>query len=153
MYQFKNDDKAPSKSIFELTSEGPSFSVIAAALRKAGMVDVLSGRGPFTVFAPSDQAFKKLPHGALEALMKDKAKLKAVLNYHIAAGRLLLKNLRPGDLMTLEGGYVRLKMAGGIVEVNGARIMGADVLAVNGIMHIIDAILLPKNVRLLTEAA
>jgi uncharacterized surface protein with fasciclin (FAS1) repeats len=138
----------PCKSIAEIASEGIAFTTLAAGLKEAGLVDTLSGTGPFTVFAPSDEAFKKLPYGAIDALMKDKAKLKAVLAYHVVAGHMLAK-----DLKSMEGNSLHIKMAGSSAEVNGARILGADIMATNGVVHIIDAVLLPKNITLMAEAA
>jgi uncharacterized surface protein with fasciclin (FAS1) repeats len=153
MNQVTNDNTKPTKNIAEIAAEGASFSTLAAGLKAAGLVDTLTGTGPFTVFAPSDEAFKKLPHGALDALIKDKAKLKAVLSYHVVAGRMLAKDIKSGDVKTVEGSTLQIKAAGGSVEVNGARVLGADVMATNGVVHIIDAVLLPKNVKLLAEAA
>jgi uncharacterized surface protein with fasciclin (FAS1) repeats len=143
----------PCKSIAEIASEGIAFTTLAAGLKEAGLVDTLSGTGPFTVFAPSDEAFKKLPYGAIDALMKDKAKLKAVLAYHVVAGHMLAKDLKSGDLKSMEGNSLHIKMAGSSAEVNGARILGADIMATNGVVHIIDAVLLPKNITLMAEAA
>jgi uncharacterized surface protein with fasciclin (FAS1) repeats len=146
-------DTPPPKNIAEIASEGTAFTTLAAGLKEAGLVDTLAEAGPFTVFAPSDEAFKKLPYGAIDALMKDKAKLKVVLAYHVVAGHMLAKDLKSGDLKSMEGNSLHIKMSGSSAEVNGARILGADVMATNGVLHIIDAVLLPKNIQLMAEAA
>ncbi len=146
-------DTKPSKNIAQLASEGAAFTTLAAGLKAAGLTEILAGAGPFTVFAPTDAAFKNLPHGALDALLKDKAKLKAVLTYHVVKGHLLAKDLKAGEHSTVEGSVLHLKVSGAAVEVNGAHVSGADVLATNGVIHAIDAVLLPKNVKLLAEAA
>jgi uncharacterized surface protein with fasciclin (FAS1) repeats len=143
----------PTKNIAQITSEGTAFTALAAGLKAAGLVATLAGAGPFTVFAPSDEAFKKLPHGALDALMKDKTKLKAVLSYHVVTGHMLAKNIKAGDMKTAEGSSVHVTVSGARVEVNGSRVLGADTVATNGVIHIIDAVLLPKNMKLLAEAA
>jgi uncharacterized surface protein with fasciclin (FAS1) repeats len=153
MNQNTNVNQKPSKNIVEMAREIASFSALAAGIKEVGLVDTLAGTGPFTVFAPSDEAFKKLPHGALDALMKDKVKLKAVLSYHVVMGRMLAKDLKAGDLKAVHGSMLHVKVSGAAVEINGARILGADVMATNGVIHIIDAVLLPKNVKLLAEAA
>jgi uncharacterized surface protein with fasciclin (FAS1) repeats len=153
MNQDTNVNEKPSKNIAEMASEIASFSALAAGLKEVGLVDTLAGTGPFTVFAPSDEAFKKLPHGALDALMKDKVKLKAVLSHHVVLGRMLAKDLKAGDLKAVDGSMLHVKVSGASVEISGARILGADVLAANGVIHIIDVVLSPKNVKLLAEAA
>jgi uncharacterized surface protein with fasciclin (FAS1) repeats len=143
---------APTKNIVETAVEAGSFTTLAAGLKAAGLLETLAGKGPFTVFAPSDDAFKKLPHGALEALLKDKAKLKAVLTYHVAGGHLLAKELKSGDLKTVEGSAVHVTVAGSKVQVNGVHVTQADILASNGVIHVIDAVMLPKNVQLADAA-
>lgn len=153
MNQDTNVNAKPSKNIAEMACEIASFSALAAGIKEVGLIDTLAGPGPFTVFVPSDEVFKKLPHGALDALMKDKVKLKEVLSYHVVMGRMLAKDLKAGDLKTVDGSMLHVKVSGASVEINGARILGADVMATNGVIHIIDAVLLPKNVKLLAEAA
>jgi uncharacterized surface protein with fasciclin (FAS1) repeats len=153
MNQFTHANTTPWQNIAEIVSEGNAFSTLAAGLKEAGLIDMLAGSGPFTVFLPSDEAFKKLPHGAIDALMKDKAKLKTVLSYHVVAGHWLAKNLKPGNLKCMEGSALQIKISGASIEVNEARVLGADVMATNGVVHIVDAVLLPKNVKLISEAA
>ncbi len=151
MTQVTNETKA-TKNIAQMAAENGALSTLAAGLKAAGLTETLAGAGPFTVFAPSDEAFKKLPHGALEALLKDQAKLKTVLTYHVVKGRLSAKDLKAGDLNTVEGSAVHVKLSGASVEVNGAHVTGADVFATNGVIHMVDAVLMPKNVQLLAAA-
>lgn len=142
----------PTKNIVETAVEAGTFTTLAAGLKAAGLLETLAGKGPFTVFAPSDDAFKKLPHGALEALLKDQAKLKSVLTYHVASGHLLSEDLTSGDLKTVEGSPVHVKVAGSKVQINEAHVTKADILASNGVIHVIDAVMLPKNVHLADAA-
>jgi uncharacterized surface protein with fasciclin (FAS1) repeats len=117
------------------------------------LTDKLTGKGPFTVFAPNDEAFKKLPHGALEALLKDSAKLRAVLSYHVVAGHFLVKDLKSGDVTTLQGTALSALVSSSSVQVNGAHVRQADLSAVNGVVHGIDAVVMPKDTQLLAAAA
>jgi uncharacterized surface protein with fasciclin (FAS1) repeats len=152
MESVKNVGAAPTRNIVETAVAAGTFSSLAAALKAAGLLETLAGKGPFTVFAPSDDAFKKLPTGALEALLKDTAKLKSVLTYHVVSGHVLAKDLKSGDVKTLEGSSVHVKLSGAHVEINGAHVTKADVEATNGVIHVIDAVLLPKSVSLATAA-
>jgi uncharacterized surface protein with fasciclin (FAS1) repeats len=152
MDHVKNVDSQPTKNIVETAIEAGSFTKLAAGLKAAGLLETLSGKGPFTVFAPSDEAFEKLPHGALDALLKDKAKLKAVLTYHVASGHILAKDLKSADLKTVEGSSVHVSVSHGKVEVNHAHVTKADILASNGVIHVIDAVMLPKDVHLADAA-
>jgi len=152
MDQVKSTNSQPTKNIVETAVEAGSFTTLAAGLKAAGLLDTLTGTGPFTVFAPSDEAFKKLPPGALEALLKDKTKLKAVLTYHVASGHLLAKDLKGGDVKTVEGTSVHVTLTGSKVQVNESHVTRADILASNGVIHVIDAVMLPKNVHLADAA-
>lgn len=152
MDQVKSTNSHPTKNIVETAVEAGSFTTLAAGLKAAGLLDTLTGTGPFTVFAPSDEAFKKLPPGALEALLKDKTKLTAVLTYHVASGHLLAKDLKAGDFKTIEGTPVRVTLTGSKVQVNEAHVTKADILASNGVIHVIDAVMLPKSVHLADAA-
>jgi uncharacterized surface protein with fasciclin (FAS1) repeats len=141
-----------TKNIIEMATEAGSFTTLAAGLKAAGLLETLQGKGPFTVFAPSDDAFKKLPHGALDALLKDQAKLKSVLTYHVASGHILAKDLKSGDLKTVEGSPLHVTVTGAKVQVNEAHVTKADLIASNGVIHVIDAVLLPKSVVLAVAA-
>lgn len=144
---------APLKNIVDTAIEAGSFTTLAAALKAAGLTDMLSRQGPFTVFAPTDQAFKKLAKGAVDALLKDSAKLKAVLNYHMIAGRVTVRDMKSGDVMTLQGSPLTAVVSSSDVQVNGAHVKRADLVATNGVIHAIDAVIMPKNWQLLAAAA
>jgi uncharacterized surface protein with fasciclin (FAS1) repeats len=113
-------------------------------VKAAGLVDTLKGPGPFTVFAPTDAAFAKLPAGTVDALLKDPAKLRAVLTYHVVAGKVMARDVRTGEAKTVNGQSVALEAEGGKVRVNGANVVKADVAATNGVIHAIDSVILPK---------
>jgi uncharacterized surface protein with fasciclin (FAS1) repeats len=150
MEQVKNT--SPTKNIVETAIEAGSFTTLAAGLKAAGLLETLAGKGPFTVFAPSDEAFKKLPHGALDSLLKDKTKLKAVLTYHVTSGHLLAKDLKSGDVKSVEGTPLHVTVAGTKVQVNDAHVTKADIVASNGVIHVIDSVMLPKSVKLADAA-
>ena len=138
--------------MFTVGTEG-SFTTFRACIEAAGMNEVLSAKGPFTVFAPTDEAFTKLPPGAQQSLLKDPARLKAVLNYHIVSGHFMTKELKSAEVMTLQGTPLTAAVSYPDVRVNGARITQPDVIATNGMVHGIDAVILPKNWQLLAAAA
>lgn len=124
------------------------FKTLTAALGAAGLVDTLKGPGPFTVFAPNDAAFAKLPAGTVESLLKpeNKAKLTAILTYHVVAGKVMAADAaKLTEAKTVEGGVLKLKSAGGGLTVNGAHVTTADIGASNGVIHVVDAVLLPPN--------
>ena len=99
-----------------------NFTTWVAAIKTAGLTNTLTGRGPFTVFAPTDEAFKKLPAGALDALLKDTAKLKAIMNYHVITGHVLAKDMKAGEVMTVQGSPLTAVVSSSGVQVNGARV-------------------------------
>ncbi len=142
----------PAKSIVDTAIAAGNFSTFVASLKAAGMIEALSGKGPFTVFVPTDEAFKRLSAGAYDALLRDQAKLKAVLNYHVVSGTFMAKDVRPGEVMTLEGNTLTATGSPN-VTVNGARVTQADVIATNGVIHVIDAVIVPKHLQLLAAAA
>ena len=120
-----------------------NFKTLAAALTAAGLVDTLKGKGPFTVFAPTDEAFAKIPKADLDALIKDKAKLTAVLTYHVVSGKVMAKDVKAGKVKTVQGTELTLGTTGG-VTVDGAKVVKADIVASNGVIHVIDSVVLPK---------
>ena len=121
------------------------FKTLATALEAAGLVETLKGPGPFTVFAPTDEAFAKLPAGTLEALLKDKQRLTEVLTYHVVAGQVMASDVvKMAAAKTVQGGSLTIH-AGGGVTVDGARVVKADIQAGNGVIHVIDAVLLPRQ--------
>ena len=144
---------APSKDILATATAAGNFRTFMSAVKTAGLTVTLVGKGPFTVFAPADEAFGKLPPGALDALVRDTAKLKAVLSYHVIKGHFLLQDVKSGEAMTLQGSPLIASVSSSGVEVNGIRVKQADMIATNGVIHMIDAVILPKNWQLLAAAA
>jgi uncharacterized surface protein with fasciclin (FAS1) repeats len=134
---------AAKMDIVDTAVSAGSFKTLVSLIKQAGLVETLKGKGPFTVFAPTDEAFAKIPKETLEALGKDKAKLAAVLTYHVVPARVVAKDVKPGSAKTVNGQEVKLDTAGG-VTVNGAKVIKADVMATNGVIHVIDTVLLPK---------
>lgn len=125
-----------------------TFNTLATALQAAGLAETLKTKGPFTVFAPTDEAFSKLPPGTVESVLKpeNKEKLKAILLYHVVAGDVTAAQVtKMSSAKTLEGQDVKITVANGTVMVNNAKVIKADVFATKGVIHVIDAVLLPKN--------
>jgi uncharacterized surface protein with fasciclin (FAS1) repeats len=151
--QGSNSPTARSKNVVDTAIVAGNFTTLIAGIKAAGLTDKLTGKGPFTVFAPTDEAFKKLPTGAFDALLKDSAKLKAVLSYHVVAGRVSAKDLNSGDVMTLQGTPLTAAVSSSGLQVNGAHVTQRDIDAANGIIHVIDAVIMPKNWELLAHAA
>mgnify|MGYP000255311689 CR=1 FL=1 len=138
--------KAVQNDIVQTAISAGNFTTLATALTEAGLVDALKGEGPFTVFAPTDEAFKNLPDGALEGLLKDKEALKNVLLYHVVSGKVSSKEVVDlNQATTLNGSDLKIKTEDGKVMINDANVTGADVMASNGIIHIIDKVLLPPT--------
>lgn len=138
--------KKSSKNIVETALAAGNFNTLAKALTEAGLVGELQKEGPFTVFAPTDEAFSKLPKGTLENLLKDKETLKKVLLYHVVSGKVMASdvvNLKSAT--TLEGDDVKIKTVDGNVMINNAKVIKADVGASNGVIHVIDTVLIPDN--------
>ena len=135
--------KAPGDVIDIAVADG-RFTVLAKALQAAGLIDTLKGAGPFTVFAPTDAAFAKLPAGTVEGLLADKAKLTAVLTYHVVPGRLTAADVaKARSLKTVQGGSLTVDASKG-VKLDGATVIVADVAASNGVIHAIDTVVLPR---------
>jgi uncharacterized surface protein with fasciclin (FAS1) repeats len=134
---------AQAKDIVETAVGAGQFKTLATALQAAGLVDTLKGAGPFTVFAPTDEAFAKIPKADLDALLKDKAKLTAVLTYHVVPGKVMAKDVKAGKVKTVQGSELTLGTTGG-VTVDAAKVTQADVVASNGVIHVIDSVVLPK---------
>jgi uncharacterized surface protein with fasciclin (FAS1) repeats len=139
---------AESKDIVETAISTGNFNTLAKALEAAGLVDALKGAGPFTVFAPTDEAFAKLPAGTVEELLKpeNKEKLRAVLLYHVVQGKYdaaQVSKLNGKSVPTLQGGTVMIRTSSGVM-VDDAKVLKADVVASNGVIHVIDTVLLPK---------
>ena len=149
----RNNTAGPAKNIVDTVIAAGNFTTFVAGIKAAGLTDALAAKGPFTVFAPTDEAFKKLPSGAYDALLKDSGKLKAILNYHVVSGYFMAKDVKSGEVMTLQGSTLTAAVSFSDVRVNGARVTQADLATSNGIVHAIDAVILPKNWKLLAAAA
>lgn len=133
------------KDIVDTAVSAGSFNTLVTAVKAAGLVDALKGAGPFTVFAPNDAAFKKLPAGTLDAVLKDKNKLTDILTYHVVPGKMLASDVaKQRSLKTLEGKPLSVDASGGNVMINDARVIQADIMCNNGVIHVIDSVLLPK---------
>ena len=120
------------------------FTTLVAAVKAAGLVETLKGAGPFTVFAPTDAAFAKLPAGTVEALLKDKQKLTQILTYHVVPGKVMSSQVVSGSVNTVQGQALNVTAANGRVMINDARVIKADVETSNGVIHVIDTVVLPR---------
>jgi len=132
-----------AKDIVDTAVDAGNFKTLATALQVAGLVDTLKGKGPFTVFAPTDAAFAKIPKAQLDALLADKAKLAAVLTYHVVAGKVMAKDVKAGKVKTVQGAELTVATSGGVM-VDGARVTATDITADNGVIHVIDTVVMPK---------
>ena len=123
-----------------------NFNTLVAAVKAAGLVDTLKGPGPFTVFAPTDEAFAKLPAGTVEGLLKDPEKLKGILTYHVVSGKVMAADVvKMKSAMTVQGSKAMIKVKGGDVMIDNAKVIKADIACDNGVIHVIDTVILPKN--------
>jgi len=133
------------KSIVETAVSAGTFNTLVTAVKAADLVEVLSGPGPFTVFAPTDDAFDKLPEGTIAKLLENKDKLKAILTYHVVAGKVMASdvvNLKSAK--TVNGQNITIKVKGGTVMVDNAKVVKTDIDCTNGVIHVIDTVILPK---------
>jgi uncharacterized surface protein with fasciclin (FAS1) repeats len=138
---------APAETIVEIAASNPTFSTLVKAVQAAGLAETLSGQGPFTLFAPTNEAFAALPKGTLTKLLKPENRnlLRKVLTYHVVSGDLMAKDLRSGQVATVEGRRVKVRVRHGSVRVNKSNVIKADIDAKNGVIHVIDRVLLPPN--------
>ena len=134
---------ANAKDIVDTAVAAGSFKTLATALTAAGLIDTLKGPGPFTVFAPTDEAFAKIPKADLDALLKDKAKLTSVLTYHVVAGKVMAADVKAGKVKTVLGSEITVTTMGG-VKVDKANVVKTDIVADNGVIHVIDSVVMPK---------
>jgi uncharacterized surface protein with fasciclin (FAS1) repeats len=135
----------PAGDIVETATSTGSFTTLTKALQAAGLVETLKGEGPFTVFAPTDEAFAKLPKGTLDALLQDKNKLRTILTYHVVPGNVTSEQVAAlTSAKTVNGKELRIGTAEGKVTVGRATVTQADVPATNGVIHVIDTVLLPE---------
>ena len=138
----------PSKNIVENAAGSNDHTTLVAAVKAAGLAETLSSAGPFTVFAPTNEAFNALPAGTVDNLLKPEMKkdLTKVLTYHVVAGKMMAADLKDGQkLKTVEGGELTVSVKDGKVMINGANVTIADVVSSNGVTHVIDAVLMPKK--------
>lgn len=133
--------------IVDVAASNKSFSTLVAAVKAAGLVETLKGEGPYTVFAPTDEAFAKLPKGTLESLLKpeNKQKLVAILTYHVVPGKVMAKDVKSGKVKTASGSSFKMKVSKKGVWVDNAKVVATDVKADNGVIHVIDTVILPKS--------
>jgi uncharacterized surface protein with fasciclin (FAS1) repeats len=140
------ETKAAPKDIVDTAVAAGSFNTLVAAVQAAGLVDALKGDGPLTVFAPTDEAFAKLPEGTVESLLKpeNKDKLIAVLTYHVVSGQIMSGDVKPGSVATLQGGSFEVTAENGKIMINQATVISADIKTSNGVIHVIDEVILPN---------
>jgi len=143
---YKSTEIQSMKNIVQVAAENGNFNTLVAAVKAAGLVETLSGPGPFTVFAPTDAAFAKLPEGTVASLIADKGALTAILTYHVLSGRVVASDIiRSNGAMptTVNGEKLDIEVRNGKVFVNQAQVTTADVAASNGVIHVIDGVLMP----------
>jgi len=144
--QYAANARAPmvKSDIVDTAIGAGQFNTLAKALTAAGLIDTLKGPGPFTVFAPTDAAFAKIPADKLNALLADKAALAKVLTYHVVPGMVVAADVKPGRVKTVEGDYLNVTASSAGVKVNDANVIKTDVMASNGVIHVIDTVVLPN---------
>lgn len=141
---FAASANAQEKDIVDTAAEAGSFQTLLAAVRAAGLESVLRGEGPFTVFAPTDAAFRKLPAGTVEELLANPEKLKAILTYHVVPGRVMASEVvKLSEAKTVNGETVDIEVKEGVVKVDNARVVQTDIRTSNGVIHVIDTVILP----------
>ena len=146
-YASETKQKAAGKDIVDTAAKAGDFKTLVTAVKAADLVKTLKGEGPFTVFAPTDAAFAKLPDGTVDSLLKpeNKGKLASILTFHVVPGKLTAeKVLKMKSLKTVQGQELKVQVTGGKAYVNGAMISATDVMASNGVIHVIDSVVLPK---------
>jgi uncharacterized surface protein with fasciclin (FAS1) repeats len=141
----ENDSAAPG-DIVEVSSKAGSFKTLVAAVKAAGLVETLKGKGPFTVFAPTDTAFAKLPEGTVADLLKpeNKEKLVAILTYHVVPGKVMAADVKTMTVKAVSGKELEIKVEDGKVMVNDSKVVKTDIVASNGVIHVVDTVILPK---------
>jgi uncharacterized surface protein with fasciclin (FAS1) repeats len=134
---------AAEKDIVDTAISAGSFKTLVIAVQKAGLVETLKGKGPFTVFAPTDEAFAKIPKAQLDALLADKAALTKVLTYHVVAGKVMAADVKAGNAKSVEGSDITITTEGGVM-VDKAKVVKTDIVASNGVIHVIDSVMMPN---------
>ena len=134
------------KTVVEIATGNESFSTLVAAVKAAGLAEALSADGPFTIFAPNNEAFKKLPTGTVETLLKpeNKEKLASILKYHVVSGKVMAADVKAGEVATLNGKKITIKITDGKVMIDGATVTKTDLAGANGVIHVIDSVVIPK---------
>ena len=132
-----------AKDIVDTAVAAGNFKTLVVALKTADLVNTLKGKGPYTVFAPTDEAFAKIPKADLDALLANKEKLSAVLTYHVVPSKVMAKDVKTGDVATVNGKTIKISTANGVV-VNTSKVTATDIDASNGVIHVIDSVLMPK---------
>jgi uncharacterized surface protein with fasciclin (FAS1) repeats len=135
---------AQAADIVDTAKSAGTFNTLVTAVQAAGLTETLKGPGPFTVFAPTDAAFAKVPKAKLDALLKDKAALTKVLTYHVVPGKVMAADVKPGAVKTVEGADLTVTAKGGKVMVDKANVVKTDIAADNGVIHVIDTVVMPK---------
>lgn len=133
------------QSLVAIAAGNKSFSTLVAAVKAAGLVEALNGDGPFTIFAPTNEAFAKLPAGTVESLLKpeNKDKLAKILMYHVIPAKVMAADVKTGEAKTLQGSTLEIKVADGTVMVDKAKVIKTDIVGSNGVIHVIDSVILP----------
>lgn len=145
MTQASKIEKAEPMDIVATAVSAGSFNTLVTAVKAAGLAETLKGDGPFTVFAPTDEAFKKLPAGTVEALLKDKAKLASILTYHVVPGKVMAADVvKLKDVKTVHGQTAKIQTGKDGVTIDNAKVVKTDIVADNGIIHVIDSVILPR---------
>jgi uncharacterized surface protein with fasciclin (FAS1) repeats len=136
---------AEEKTIVGVAAGAGQFNTLVAAVKAAGLVDTLNGKGPFTVFAPTDEAFAKLPAGTVDNLLKpeNKQKLAGILTYHVVAGKVMAADVKTSNVKTVNGKEASIKADAGKVTIGSASVVKTDIAASNGVIHVIDTVLIP----------
>lgn len=134
-------------SVADTIAANPKLSTLSSLVTKTGLTDTLKSAGPFTIFAPSNDAFAKVPAKTMDELAKDPVKLKAVLTYHVVAGKLMAADVKNGNSKTVNGANIALSKSGEFVTVEDAMVQTADISATNGVVHVVDSVLIPPATR------
>ncbi len=139
-------EAAAPQTVVAVAASNADFSTLVAAVKAAGLADTLSGTGPFTIFAPTNAAFAKLPAGTVDNLLKpeNKAKLAAILTYHVVPGKVMAADVKTMKAKSVQGGELDVKVADGGVTVDGAKVVKTDITGSNGVIHVVDTVLMPK---------
>jgi uncharacterized surface protein with fasciclin (FAS1) repeats len=140
-------EAADQPTVVAIAAGNADFSTLVAAVKAAGLAETLSGKGPFTVFAPTNEAFAKLPAGTVDSLLKpeNKAKLASILTYHVVAAKVMAADVKTSKVKTVQGGELDVLVKDGAVTVDGAMVVKTDIVGSNGVIHVIDAVVLPKE--------